>query len=124
MLGAEDGSQMEAGDGSKSASHPPYIPARAMDTQLKEMLADYEHYRVWEFTYLTEVFPTFESYGAGQKFERLMKRITDKWCCAIPPRGPKKMGYVWLDMYWDVTPHVDRFGRKWKNAWHPIMGSR
>jgi len=70
--------------------------------------------RVLHFSSMPNLYATLPPSEAESE-QRRMRDWTTFWCCSW--RGPKRVGHVWYDFFWDVVPHTNRF---WKSVSRPL----
>jgi hypothetical protein len=70
------------------------------------------------FNTVLDAFDGFEDADTTRRFHNRLRDVTGSFCCI----NEQPRGNVFYDMWYDVVPHTDRFGREFKGKWHPILG--
>ena len=116
----------DCADGSREAS----VSASDRTVRLRRNLTDVQigtalgplakRFKVLHFRNITGAFWQHEDAKDRERFARRLQQLPSIWCCTLPP--PNKPGHVWYDVQWDIVPHTDLHNRKWRTAWHIVLG--
>lgn len=115
----------ECDDGSKQAvlinNRLVKLRAARTDVQIRNALLSHaDKFDLIEFENPTKLWKGFQDDEKEKKFQARYGPAASLWCCVNPPAGGA--GHVYYDFFWDILPHVNRFGNKVTSAWKPALG--
>ncbi|KAL1518775.1 hypothetical protein AB1Y20_003059 [Prymnesium parvum] len=105
---------------SERGPYAPLPPPAALGENDLAPLRRLASQRVLNLSYIPDLFATLPDAEKEAAMQQ-MRTWTSIWCCSIPPKknGP---GHVWYDMFWDVVPRMNRYGKLVHEPWVPTFG--